>query len=562
MRGPVRFAALVGQAILTLHLCAAEIVINKEGRTTSFRTDTKADAKITLRVTAPDLAGLAVRYRTVKSVTQPIALETDFSPLTPIPDGKDALFEFPPTTAAEPVILYNVTRHRDASPPPGGDAAADKKIRLQNIKAAEKKLKGLRASLAQTNADIDGFTKSPAEAAVKEIIRLQQERRVTQAAIQDQLDIIENERVGIADDDKKIEELKNSTPADILLKVGVIIQQPATRAIVYSYSDPTPDVPARLDRLSKAPTLTDFDTAYIVVSNIVPSEHPQPFDVSVTWKAGVVVSLTPVRPVLSVPGSGTSQAHAESVQTQPQPQPKPEPPPPLVNEEDAFHDFVAEVESLRFHGGEVPQLTVKTRGLVVATDQIVTEDGTEKTTKTEQVQDIKLLDNADLPQVRTHFRYNFTTGIAVSSLRDPSFQKVVTSADDPKTPDKVDPLYRIERSRGNRNVNGFLGLTYYIHPIDPLRPLNLAEVLIPNPTIGFGLVQPTENVFLGFSNEIVRNTQLVWGIHYGKVSELVNRNDVAEPTDATAPLTRKRFHAKPFLGLTLNLKFLDKVFGR
>jgi hypothetical protein len=71
-----------------------------------------------------------------------------------------------------------------------------------------------------------------------------------------------------------------------------------------------------------------------------------------------------------------------------------------------------------------------------------------------------------------------------------------------------------------------------------------------------------ENAFVGFSHEFLRNAQIVWGVHYGKVTELVNRNDASEDRDGTAPVTRSRFHAKPFLGLTLNLRFLDKVFGR
>jgi hypothetical protein len=242
-----------------------------------------------------------------------------------------------------------------------------------------------------------------------------------------------------------------------------------------------------------------------------------------------------------------------------------------MGEESANRDVVAEVDSLRFHGGEVPQVTVKTRGSVVTESKTVTEDGTAKSTKTEQLQDIALLTNANLPQVRTHYRYNFTTGIAASSLRSSDFQKVRTVADDPTTDKINEARYRIDRTRGDRSVNGFLGLTYYFRGVDTLSPawtirhlkgIRLPEALIPNPTIGFGLSSPLENAFLGFSFEIIRNAQLVTGVHYGKVTELVNRNDINETEDPTAPLTRKKFHARPFVGLTFNLKFLDKVFGR
>jgi hypothetical protein len=319
--------------------------------------------------------------------------------------------------------------------------------------------------------------------------------------------------------------------------------------IVYKFSDTT-DIPARVDRLTNLSSITDYDTAYAIVSNIVSGKHPNPFEISVTFKEGVALTLTPVRTVQDVPGTGTSTLAPD------------EQLPDLEGEEEAYRDVIAELESLRFHGGQVPQLTVKTRGVVVTEDKSTTADGETTTSRTEEVQDIKLLDNSDLPQVRTHFRYNFTTGIAASTLRDPDFQKVVTTADDPTTADVNEARYRVDRKEGDRRLNGFLGLTYYWRGVDNLSPLTVTDALIPNPTIGFGLSEPTENLFVGFSNEFLRNAQFVWGLHYGKISELVNRNVANEEADATAPATRKRFHAKPFIGLTLNLKFLDKVFGR
>jgi hypothetical protein len=559
--------AILISGLFLSSLSATQIVTDKDGRTTSVKTGSSANDAITVLVTDGDVDELTLLYRPVLTLTQPFVLSDADLKVKPDQARTPATFIFCSgytTDSAEqpnlekapcdskwsraPFVIYNIVEHRAAKPnPPPAPDPAIKAALLEKIKDAQKELKTLTAVLAQINADLEGFTKIPAPEAVLAIKDLQKQRRDTQALIQAQNDIIEKAKAAVVVEDEKSALAESAKEAQILRKVGVIIQGARKRPIVYNFSAATGTVPDRLVRVSDLPRLTDFDIGYVIVSNIVPKDHPQPFDITVTWKAGSVLTLTPVRPVLDVPGTkGTAKLLGVD----------------LSGEDTAYRDVVAEIESLRFHGGEVPQLTVQTRGRAVTADKIVTTDGTVSQTKTEEVKDILLLDKSDLPQVRTHYRYNFTTGIAASSLRNPAFQKVRTVADDPTTTIVNEARYRIDRQRGDRRVNGFLGLTYYLRGIDTLRPLTLREALIPNPTVGFGLSEPLENAFFGFSNEIVRNGQIVWGIHCGKVNELVERNDINENEDATAPVTKKKFHAKPFIGLTLNLKFLDKVFGR
>ena len=565
MRRRIETFVFLTSLLLAFPLSATEIVVDQDGRTTSYVASSRTTDPIRIRVvdwcTKPKeceikedhfLSHLYLRYQFTGVATQPVPLRTKFQLAERSRSGDDLVFTIQPDPSTT-FVIYNLVNRRDAKEASQLDEitkltaeVAAQKVAIEKAKKEQKRLASL---LAQTSADIGDLKSSAAEAAVKEIVRLQQERRDIQARNQVEQGVIDGANDIIDQDKEALTKLQEIQLADVLMKIGVVVQGRRTVPVVYRFSDTTTDIPARLDRLTNLTSITDYDTAYAIISNVVSGKHPNPFAISVAFKDGVAMTLTPVRTVQDVPGTGAKIASDEIK-------------PNLVGESDAYRDVIAELESLRFHGGQVPQLTVKTRGIVVTEDKSTTADGQTTTSRTEAVQDIKLLDNSDLPQVRTHFRYNFTTGIAASTLRDPEFQKVVTTADDPATKDVNEARYRVDRRRGDRRLNGFLGLTYYWRGVDSLNPLTAAEGFIPNPTIGFGLNTPTENLFVGFSNEFLRNAQVVWGLHYGKITELVDRNEANEAADATAPITRKRFHAKPFVGLTLNLKFLDKVFGR
>jgi len=101
------------------------------------------------------------------------------------------------------------------------------------------------------------------------------------------------------------------------------------------------------------------------------------------------------------------------------------------------------------------------------------------------------------------------------------------------------------------SVKPVAALSFYLRRVDIQVPLTWKERAIPAPTLGFSLKNPTEDVFLGLSHELVRNTQVFYGWHFGKI-------DVPGPVGDleghfSTVTTVKRFKSNFFLGITLNI---------
>jgi hypothetical protein len=83
--------------------------------------------------------------------------------------------------------------------------------------------------------------------------------------------------------------------------------------------------------------------------------------------------------------------------------------------------------------------------------------------------------------------------------------------------------------------------------------------LVPAPTVGFSLKSPADDFFFGASSEFRRNVQVVYGYHFGRITQQ-GPVGVDDPTSSTAPSTIKHFHGSFFVGLTFNLNFIKDLY--
>lgn len=310
--------------------------------------------------------------------------------------------------------------------------------------------------------------------------------------------------------------------ATTILKKGIIARGPHRKQVIFSF----PRESFRLNILGEAPVLTDADFLYVTLTNRT-SKYQASFTLSVAVAKGTPIEEASVRPG----GSGERAFVTNTTETE------------------IFDDVTLSVGKL-FAGNDIPKLTITKSPLPVTQDE----------TKSGESQDVNLLTNYVLPQVHPLYRFNVTTGAMFSGVRDREFAKVQTQLDNPMTTEN-ETRYRIAMTEAGRTIRPALGITLYWHPIDPLLPLRSRDRLIPQPTIAFGFQQPADNAFIGFTNEIARSVQLMWGVHRGKTSELQPRSDVAEDQQSTLPPTRSRPQTKAFIGIAFNIKALGKIFG-
>lgn len=313
----------------------------------------------------------------------------------------------------------------------------------------------------------------------------------------------------------------------LITKIGGIPVGKGRKSVVYDFTSLSSRSTLHLSPLAQYPVVLYGDEVTAIIANVNRQVHPYPFQLSLTVVAGAPINIEPVRP--------TFDAAAEGVRAAPAAQPA------FAR---AYVDIVLPLRGT-FAPNAIPEVTI-------ATERPSDADAKKLATAT-------LVDKAKYPQFRALYRYNFNTGVIRSSLRRSDFIKVRTMDDDPAT-DKVDESrYRIQESEGDPRIMPIAAFTYYLKPVDIQSPAG-AERLIPNPTIGFGIRDPLDNIFTGFSHEVLRNTQIFWGVHWGIQKELVTRNDVSEDHDASAPVTRDRFERAFTFGVTFNVASIAKVF--
>jgi len=213
-------------------------------------------------------------------------------------------------------------------------------------------------------------------------------------------------------------------------------------------------------------------------------------------------------------------------------------------------------------------------------------------------QTISLL-NAPLPQVHSLSYFNIASGVVVSFTRPPTFGYIPAASVkdlpsnlvptpgpvattnlgiDPRTgcsinttPNKngTTPVYYCPGKVGRNAypVDPVLGLTIYYPPVDAETPFHWTrQNLIPGASLAFSLANPTNNFYVGGSNEfLVRNVQIFYGLALLKTPV-----EVGAPTTqpvwggaGTAPavMTKSGFQKGFFLGFTFNLSSFIQSLG-
>lgn len=187
--------------------------------------------------------------------------------------------------------------------------------------------------------------------------------------------------------------------------------------------------------------------------------------------------------------------------------------------------------------GTVPPTSVSSAG---PTDQVVS------------------LLNQPLPQVHSLYYFNLATGVAVSSVRNPTFERLQQTP----TSSGSTPQYYTQKVPGNLTVEPILLFTTYLPGLamdaeSPWKPKNL----IPGFSFGFSLSAPASSFYVGGSTEIWRNLQLAAGLNVAKINALAPTGFI-DPTSSAAPTTVQRFAKGAFVGVTLNIDFIAGLFGQ
>lgn len=317
--------------------------------------------------------------------------------------------------------------------------------------------------------------------------------------------------------------------AGSLLKVGGVLIG-SSKGVYYDFASYSPRSSLQLMPIGDYPVVRYGERQFAVVANVISSEHSYGFFLAATAHDGAVVNTDPVRPTFPI-SAGEAAAAVKEL-------------PKRRATSRAYTDVVLPIRGT-FAPNQYPEVTI-------STERAADDDPKKRTAVT-------LVDKAKYPQFRALYRYNFNTGVFASSLRSSEFTKVKTRDDDPLTEKVDESLYRIQTTASEMQVKPLFAFTYYVKPVDVQAPVS-HERWIPNPTLGFAFANPADNIYFGFSHEVLRNAQVFYGWHWGLVKEAVARNEVSEDRDASAPLTREKRRAAFGVGATFNVAVITKIF--
>jgi hypothetical protein len=185
--------------------------------------------------------------------------------------------------------------------------------------------------------------------------------------------------------------------------------------------------------------------------------------------------------------------------------------------------------------------------------------------------------NASYAQVHNLYTYNIATGLIYSFLRNQTYSRVETAPPSGCTTGSasscVSPeLYATVANPTSPTIAPALFFTVYVlgssdaprkwgflGRFDAERKWALSD-LAPQPSVGFSLSSPSTDFFEGFSSEVWRGVQIVYGVHTGKVTYLAPTY-TNDPTSSAAPITSTHFRNKFFFGVTFNITFIQTLFG-
>ena len=196
----------------------------------------------------------------------------------------------------------------------------------------------------------------------------------------------------------------------------------------------------------------------------------------------------------------------------------------------------------------------------------------------DQAQETSLtLLNASYAQVHNLYTYNIATGLVYSFLRNQTYSRVESAAPAGCTSSSssscVSPeLYATVTNPTSPTIDPALFFTVYvlgssdaprkwgfIGRFDAERKWAWSD-LYPQPSIGFSLSSPSTDFFGGFSSEVWRGVQIVYGDHIGKVNYLAPTL-TTDPTSSAPPVTLTHFRNKFFFGVTFDITFIQTLFG-
>ncbi len=73
------------------------------------------------------------------------------------------------------------------------------------------------------------------------------------------------------------------------------------------------------------------------------------------------------------------------------------------------------------------------------------------------------------------------------------------------------------------------------------------------------MTSPNEDFFLGVSNEVVRNTQIFYGLHVGRINRLNDPSVLLGPSSTENPTASVRFDKGFFFGLNFNMTAITDI---
>lgn len=324
-----------------------------------------------------------------------------------------------------------------------------------------------------------------------------------------------------------------------IVKVGVIFVGGRREAVYYDFSARGSASTLQLQPIGDYPTITHDETVFVVIANVDESRHRYSFRLSAGITAGSPINIAPVRGSVDTPGFTTF-----GLDPAPPPAEEPKVKPPVSAH--AYRDVVMRLRD------NVPPNGIAEVSIV-----------TERPSKADPavLEAVTLVDKVKFPQFRARYRFNLTTGLFRSNLREQTFSKVKIQDDDPSTEEIDESRYRTDTHVGEPSIKPGFALSFYPLPVDIQTRFSWRD-LVPAPTIGFAFQSPQDNIYAGFSFEPTRHVQIFTGWHFGTRREVVTRNEVSEEEDPTDLVTRERRSSKGEFtwGVTFNLSFIGKIF--
>lgn len=378
-------------------------------------------------------------------------------------------------------------------------------------------------------------------------------------------------------------DLQGSCPRAEIRKVGGLLPFERSRTVYYNFSAIEAPPGYALFLMSGYPRVTEDDRLFALIANRRLRDHKYSFLLSATRQITAPPLLAPVRPSfdvtkLAVPGVNTLMLGVDDAIVKSPCGPRV----PIVaaSAETAFRDSILPFQD-RFQGNDQLTVSISTYLANLTTDKTTTkvDKGVTTVTKESLVEgkSVNLLDQIKYPQVRALYRFNVAIGPMVSDLREPVLTRVKTAANDPDTATVDEARYKTEVFRGDRRVVPTLLFSTYIKRVDIQDPVWAKRArgwwlpgwrMLPAPALGFGLINPTDNAFLGGTAEVFENVHLFVGVHNGKVAVEVKPTDAEgaplsvdrAERDSQDPKTRPERRWDLAYGATFNINVFGAIF--